>query len=111
MARLTFNWYPDTGSTLAQTPKVHVAKFGDGYESRTPSGLNSQPMNWSMTFTRSRTDMAPILGFLQSRKGAEAFDWVNPLNQSGVYVCREWKTSQNSGHVILSCSFEQVFEV
>lgn len=110
MARLIFDWTPDVGSTLSQAPKVHVAKFGDGYEARTTFGLNAQPMTWTMAFTRSRVEIVPILEFLQNHKATEAFDWTNPLNQVGIYVCREWKVSHNSGHAILSCGFEQVFE-
>lgn len=110
MARILFDWSPDIGSTLSQTPRVHVAKFGDGYESRTLAGLNTQPKSWPLTFTRSRTDIVPILTFLQTHKGVDAFDWIDPYGGMGVYVCREWKVAQNSGHAIVSCSFEQVFE-
>lgn len=110
MARILFGWLPDTGSTLSQTPQVHVVRFGDGYESRTLAGLNTQPKSWPLTFTRSRLDIVPILQFLQDHKGVDAFDWTDPYGAIGVYVCREWKVAHNSGHAVMTCSFEQVFE-
>jgi phage-related protein len=111
MALQTFTWYPDIDSEQKAKPSVTVTKFGDGYESRVGNGINTQPMTWSMVFTRSRAEGLAILSFLRARGSEQAFYWTNPLEELGVYVCREWSTRQmKNGHIRVTCSFEQVFE-
>lgn len=107
----TFAWYPDFGSQQDCAPSVQVTKFGDGYEVRASAGLNTMPMKWSLTFTRDRVICQAILAFLRARAGVEAFVWANPLNESGKYVCRAWKMTSQVGEMVVTCDFEQVFEV
>lgn len=106
-----FTWFPDTDSTSDTKPNVKTTKFGDGYELRVPVGLNSDPMSWSLKFTRIRTEAKDILAFLREHGGYKAFRWTNPLEESGAYVCRQWKTTQKRNGVIeVTADFEQVFE-
>lgn len=111
MSRQTFSWFPDKGSDQSVTANVESIKFGDGYESRIPRGLNTTPMSWSLTFTRAAVESKAILAFLRARAGSEAFYWKNPLEELGVYVCREWKVKRIGQDAMqVTCSFEQVFE-
>lgn len=111
MARLTFGWYPNVDSSHSVKPSVGTAKFGDGYESRFPIGINTQSMKWAVTFTREPTEGKAILNFLRARNGVEAFDWTNPLNELGIYICREWSAKQLlNGHMEVTATFEQTFE-
>lgn len=107
----TFSWFPDAGAKLAEKPTVKTAKFGDGYSQRTTMGINSKPMSWSVKFTKTRSIGLLILAFLRARNGTEAFNWTNPLNEAGVYICREWDLVSNTPEVTeVSAVFEQVFE-
>lgn len=111
MARQIFTWYPDADEDHSVDPAVEVTTFGDGYESRVISGINAQKMQWNLMFTRAKTEGTAILTFIRARGGAEAFDWTNPLQELGVYVCRKWKVrSMKGGSLQITCSFDQVFE-
>ena len=105
-----FTWFPDTSSSVSQQPKVEVISFGDGYESRVQKGMNFAPQKWSLTFSRNRAEAAQILAFLKLNNAVKAFTWKNPLEETGSYVCRSWKTSIDRGMIAISCDFEQVFE-
>jgi phage-related protein len=111
MARQTFSWRPDYDSKLSQEPNVSVTKFGDGYEQRTPNGINNNPETWSVEFTRSSASFPDVLAFIQARNGVESFYWTTPFNQTKVFVCRKWGLVRKEGHSVMSMDFEQVFEV
>lgn len=108
----TFAWIATYGSRQTTKPRVEVVKFGDGYESRTPIGLNSLPRSWDLTFeNRPNSTADAIEDFLKDRGAVEAFNWVPPYGAAGRWVCREWSstpTSQNTRSV--TCTFEEVFE-
>lgn len=109
--RQLFAWSPDIGAQRTMKPLVEPTKFGDGYEARTIKGINSKPASWSVTFTKNVGDAIQILDFLELMGASEAFNWVDPLNKTGVYVCREWTSHQPSfGLYVVSGTFEQVFE-
>lgn len=111
MSRSTFGWSPDLGAELRITPSVSQVKFGDGYELRVSNGINSTPRMWSVAFTRSTSEAMEILTFLQQMEGKAAFNWVDPTNQLGAYVCREWTSIQQAfGIYVVQAVFEQVFE-
>lgn len=110
MSKPIFTWPPDQGSQQNCKPNVHVAKFGDGYESRVASGLNNQPMTWSLTFDRASDESGAILAFIRARGGVESFTWTTPLNETGTYVCREWDSQRRVGGLMVTCKFDQVFE-
>lgn len=110
MPATTFTWFPNTGSQHTCKPSVSTVKFGDGYESRFVKGLNNSPMEWQLTFEHSHVNALTIISFLRARNGVESFTWVSPLNESGIYVCREWSSTRNPGSTVVTCKFEQVFE-
>lgn len=111
MAMQEFTWFPDSDSSSDTKPNTKVSKFGDGYEQRASTGLNSNPAKWSLKFTRTREDAKNILAFLRQHGAVKAFLWITPLQEEGVYVCRGWKTTQlKNGIIEISVEFEQVFE-
>jgi phage-related protein len=70
---------PDKGLTRNSTPKVLVAKFGDGYEQRLPNGINSINETFSATFNnRTKEEIDDITGYLASLKGATSFTYTIP---------------------------------
>lgn len=105
----TFTLRPAPGATLKCKPTVEVAKYGDGYEQRVGTSINSMPRAWSLKFTNR---VSEVVAFLETHKGEVSFNWTDPLGVSGVYVCREWSITHVGAEVFeLSCDFEQVFEV
>ena len=110
MATETFGWQPDIDSERSDEPKVKQLKFGDGYEARIPIGINTQPISWSVKFTRSRTEAFQILDFLKARGGSEKFIWTDPFGLTAMWVCRKWNSRSGKGVVTVSGTFEQVFE-
>lgn len=111
MARQIFTWSPDMGAQRSVKANVMQTKFGDGYEQRVAKGINTMPKSWQVTFSRVATVASDILAFLEARGGREAFDWVDPMDVTGTYVCREWRsTQQTRGVYVVTATFEQVFE-
>lgn len=106
-----FTWFPNVDSTCDTKPNVSSTKFGDGYELRVANGINNAPMKWSLKFTRMRAEALEIIAFLRSHGGVTKFQWTNPFEETGTYICREWKSSQGKGGVTeIDVDFEQVFE-
>lgn len=52
----TFTYIPDFGASKKLNPKINSIKFGDGYEQRASSGLNTNPQIWNLSFS-NRTDI------------------------------------------------------
>jgi phage-related protein len=95
---------------MSQEPAVNVTKFGDGYELRTPTGINNNPEKWSLEFVRSSASFPDVLAFVQARNGSESFFWMTPFEQTKIFVCRSWRVSRKQGHNVVTFDFEQVFE-
>lgn len=114
MAKQIFTWYPDEGANESIKPDVNITKFGDGYEQRTARGINSEVVEWTMTFTGSSVaggDIMAIRTFLRSMGAVTSFQWTNPFGELGVYVCREYafaKVSAKIGQVAVK--FNRVYE-
>lgn len=107
---MIFPWLPDIDSTVSVEPSVKVTKFGDGYESRTPVGINTTGRKWPVKFTRPRAEAFQILDFLEARNATEKFTWTDPFGRTGTWVCRKWSAQSSQGYVVVSGDFEQVFE-
>lgn len=107
----TFNYRASSASELTEKPRVVSAKFGDGYEQRSPDGINTILETWVLKFDRSGADIDAIRAFLKARGGYQAFQWANPYNVTNAYICREWKIVKEIGKSVLTCTFEQVPEL
>lgn len=99
---------------LDNAPKVRVAKFGDGYEQRVAEGINNNPQQWQLTFSkRSGTDVDGVYDFLQARGAVESFQWT-PRGEASPrwFVCRKWTRKFDVYNVVQSITFvlEEVFE-
>lgn len=112
MSALTFTWPPDLGAARSIKPSVKPMKFGDGYESRIPIGINLDPNVWTVRFTRAYAEAAAINAFLLNANATSNFAWTDPQNNTANYVCRSWTFLQKEfGVYEISAKFEQVFEV
>lgn len=107
---LTFDWVAETGSTVSQKPNVKSVKFGDGYEVRTPVGINNNPESWTVQCTMTTPKADAALAFIKERGGVESFYWTSPHGVKNIYICREWRTTNLGQARTLSFTLEQVFE-
>ena len=106
-----FTWRPDLGAKRNVQPLVTPTQFGDGYELRTAFQRNVNKRTWDLTFTGPLRQCMLILEFLEAHQGRLAFNYDDPLGQSGTYVCRQWSSSQTMfGVYQVEASFEEVFE-
>lgn len=104
-------WYPDEGASENIKPSINVTKFGDGYEQRAATGINTEVVSWSLSFTGNSTKITPIRTFLRARGGLESFQWTNPLGELGIYVCREYPLKKLSAAIMqISVKFDRVYE-
>lgn len=108
----TFTWTPSFEATESSRPRVRKTAFGDGYEQRIRFGLQTNPKEWSLTFSeRSDSERDAILAFLDARGGAESFDWTPPRGTAGKYVCEEWQVTLRAYNFnTVQAKFRQVFE-
>jgi phage-related protein len=60
-----------------------VAKFGDGYEQRTPNGINYTKQQWTIQWENiTTTELTTIeTAIASARYGADAFTWT-PFNEA-----------------------------
>lgn len=107
-----FEWPVDWGAAAETTPRVLIAKFGNGYEQRAADGLNWQPRAWDVSFENRDTSTADdIVEFFTLMGGVTSFTWAPPRGTTGKWVCRKWSTSEpNYGSVTIRARFEEVFE-
>lgn len=108
----TFVWIPSYNSALNVKPNVVVTAFGDGYEARTPIGINNKPRKWQLTFTnRANATADAIETFLNDRGASEAFAWTPPRGSAGVWVCREWNLQPSGPNTAtVTATFDEVFD-
>ena len=108
----TFTYTPSFEATESSKPRVRKFQAGSGYEQRIRFGLNTDPKEWTLTFSnRTDTERDNILAFLEARAGVESFDWSPPRGTAGKYVCEEWQaTLSNCNNNQIRATFREVFE-
>lgn len=110
MAYQVFTWSPDFGASEDSKPEVTTVKFQD-YEQRIERGIHPDAPTWSLKFSGNLEKIRPIRAFLRARGAAESFQWSNPFEEVGAYVCRSWSVSKITGEIAtISAKFEKVFE-
>ncbi len=108
----TFTYTPDSGVSFEVKPTARVTQFGDGYQQRQASGINTQAKNWDLKFSlRSDAEADAIEGFLSARAAIESFDWSDINGVSNKYVCMSWQRTKDRYNLnTITCKFQQVFE-
>lgn len=105
-----FTWLPSRGFTTDITPRVTIAKFGDGYSQRVPDGINNLDQSWNLSFqSNDLGTIASIESFIKSKTGSEVFTWIPPGELTEVNViCTKWSKVYDS-HISasLSLTFEK----
>ena len=109
-----FFWVPSYAPSISSDPKVRSIRFGDGYEQRTPEGINNTLISVSLSFDkRTEIEATEMAHFLHIRQGQEAFSFLPPKPYSSTkkFVCRKWDLSvEFEGNYSLKATFEEVAE-
>lgn len=108
----TFTYTPSFEATENSKPRTRKFQAGDGYEQRIRFGLNTDPKEWTLTFSeRTDAECLNITTFLETRAGVESFDWTPPRGDAGKYVCEEWQVTMRAYNFnTIQATFREVFE-
>ena len=109
---------PDKQMTRANTPRVHFAQFGDGYEQRLQDGINSLAQEIAVTFqTRPKAEIDDLVAFFESLAGVTKFRFDLADSNAGSstetikVVCSEWEQSwEYDDYYTLDATFRRVYE-
>lgn len=105
----TFHWKVDPDMGVDSEPQVAVVKFGDGYEQRRVTGLNSNLKKYSVTIRTKRQDAGYLEDFLSEHNGVKAFLWTPPYGYRQIkVVCRKWSVKAGLLQTTFTATFEQV---
>ncbi len=110
----TFAGIPSYGSSVRQQPQTAVVKFGDGYEQRNQTDINTAPQSWNLSFNNRTPEGAKaILDFFIARAGREAFKWRPPGETAyRKFVCENWdKNFGSRGNYAVTATFREVFDL
>ncbi len=129
MALETLPINPSDAINLSETPDVHVIKFGDSYEQRIETGINTVKQQWQVTYRRKAAKahhldadkmINTVLSFFRARKAVEAFWWTPPGEAAAKkFVARRWALGYDEGvayqqgvtlPATLTAVLEEVFE-
>lgn len=109
-----FFWVPSYAPSFSNEPMVRSVKFGDGYEQRTPEGINSNLLKISLNFDkRDESETKAISHFLHSRGGSEAFAYLPPSPYSSMkkFICKKWNVTMNfENNYSIQVDLEEVVE-
>ena len=109
-----FFWIPNYSPSVSTDPTVRTIKFGDGYEQRTPDGINTRLLKVSLVFDkRNEAETTAISHFLHQRGGSEAFAYLPPSPYSSMkkFVCRSWDVTMNfENNYSIKVELEEVVE-
>ena len=108
---------PDKGLTRTSTPRVLVARFGDGYEQRIADGINSINETFRVTFNnRTKEEIDDITAYLGSLNGTTAFTYTIPdsnnIGETDIkVVCDTFTQNYSYGDFYsASATFRRVYE-
>jgi phage-related protein len=74
---------PDRSLSATSTSNIRTARFGDGYEQRAVSGINSLSQEYAISLmNRSKTEVDDIIAFFETKKGVTAFNFTIPDTNS-----------------------------
>jgi phage-related protein len=94
-------------------PRIMIAKFGDGYEQRTPEWINNAPRQITIKVDQTRAIITQLVNFLASTQGSQAFLFTPPYDVQGTFVADQGWTVTEKGYdyAILECVLREVYEL
>lgn len=103
-----FHWLPEDGMKTEHKPSIKTVRFGDGYEQRSPNGLNHSQRVFTCDF---RVEANERDSFEQFYSGMEVINlfWRPPgVNRNIRVVCRTWSATEHITYTDFSCQFDEV---
>lgn len=103
---------PDWGFSLAPEADVHVSKLGDGYEVRTPAGLNYISETLSPTWSTLEPEVGKAAyAFLKPRLKYRSLLYTDPIfNTQYKVICESVSLTYDTwGNAVLDVQFRQDF--
>jgi phage-related protein len=108
-----FDW-GETSASEEATPRTNAMRFGNGYEQRSPDGINNMDRSWSLRFDDCSPEVGDeIIAFLEARNGVEVFDWTPKWRTSALKViCTQWSRTKGTRPMLQSITarFDQRYE-
>jgi phage-related protein len=108
---------PDKGLGRQSTPRVRVAKFGDGYEQRIADGINPIQETFNISFNnRTKEEIDDITGYLGSLGGVSSFSFTIPDDNAAgeltvKVVCDSYNQNYQYGDFYsANATFRRVYE-
>ena len=106
---------PDKQLSRKNTPRVHLAQFGDGYEQRLQDGINSLKQEISVSFqTRPKAEIDDLVAFFESLGGVNKFEMTiddSNGNETIKVLCQQWsQTWAFDNFYSLSATFVRCYE-
>jgi phage-related protein len=100
-------------SQSKSTPRIMIAKFGDGYEQRSPDWINNLPREISIKVDQTRDIVQQLQQFLASTKGSQAFLYTPYDDTQGTFVADQgWQvTEKGYDYALLEVTIREVFEL
>lgn len=104
-----FHWAASYGSSADESVNAEEVKYGDGYRSVVPIGLNTTNAKYSLKISNSPAVITQIREFLKARKG-RPFTWTPPGETEIKVTCMSWKPGYESyGMWTLNFEFERFY--
>ena len=110
---------PDKSLKRSSKPNVRTADFGDGYEQRSRSGLNSIKETYTVNLTnRPKATADDIMKFFDDKAGVNSFDFTIPDTDNTTatgektikVVCDTWDIQYANGdHYTVNATFRRVY--
>lgn len=104
--------YTTEGDTI---PRVKLASFGDGYEQRSPDGINNLPRSVQYVGDFQQPLITQMDAFLSATNGVTPFFYTPPFSPrgQGLFVADTgWQITYNSfDYNTIKCVFREVFEL
>ena len=107
---------PDKSLTKTSTPKVHVAKFGDGYEQRIAKGINNKQEQFNVSFeNRTILEIDNIVKYFDDILGVTCFSFTIPATSGTIKTCKVVCETYNRTYSYnnfnsLTATFRRVYE-
>ena len=109
---------PDKSLSRKNTPRVHLAQFGDGYEQMLQDGINSLKQEISVSFqTRPKPEIDDLVAFFESLNGVTKFRFDIADSNAGSstetikVVCPDWDQKwEYDDYYTLDATFRRVYE-
>ena len=109
---------PDKQMSRSNTPRVHFAQFGDGYEQRLQDGINSLAQEIEVSFkTRPKAEIDDLVAFFESLAGVTKFRFDLADSNAGSstetikVVCSDWEQKwEYDDYYTLDATFRRVYE-